>query len=110
MKRIETQVGQIAGTVGELVKQAKPGKLPSQSEQAQAITVLRGGKVIHNKVGEPSPTNEVEKEGDGSSQEKENLEQGKVPILHKAVNPYTPPIPYLSRLRNEKQNHQFQEF
>ncbi|KAH6767681.1 hypothetical protein C2S52_018664 [Perilla frutescens var. hirtella] len=40
---------QIAGTVGELAKQAKPGKLPSQREQAQAITILRGGKVIDNK-------------------------------------------------------------
>ncbi|KAH6767538.1 hypothetical protein C2S52_018521 [Perilla frutescens var. hirtella] len=87
VKRIETQVGQIARTVRELAKQAKPGKLPSQPEQAQAITILRRGK-------EP---------------EKEN-EEGKKPTLHKATNPYTPPIPFPSRLRNEKQDTQFQEF
>ena len=32
----------------KLVKKKEPGKLPSQSEQAKAATVLRSGKVLSN--------------------------------------------------------------
>ena len=105
VKRIETQVGQLAGTVGELAKQAKPGKLPSQPEQAQAITVLRGRKVLDNKVGEPRAMKEVEREGGASQQEEGEPEKRS----EKAANPYEPPIPYPSRLRNEEKDNQFQE-
>lgn len=66
--------------------------------------------MVDNKVGEPNPTNEVEKEGEEPSQEKKNSEQENMPTLHKSANPYNPPVPYPSRLRNEKQDLQFQEF
>ena len=42
LKRIEFQVGQLA----KEVRRRDPGKLPSQPEQAKAVTVLRSGKTV----------------------------------------------------------------
>ncbi|CAA0805906.1 Unknown protein, partial [Striga hermonthica] len=48
IKRMETQIGQLASRVGNLEAGSDKGKLPSQPEQAKAITVLRSGKVVNN--------------------------------------------------------------
>ncbi|KAL5865725.1 hypothetical protein ACOSQ3_003239 [Xanthoceras sorbifolium] len=46
MKKMEIQLGQPA----DHVKRSESGKFPSQPEQAQAITILRSGKVVDNKI------------------------------------------------------------
>ena len=111
MKRMETQVGQLANQMQIHQK----GKLPSQPEQAKSITVLRSGKVIDNKVGEPI-TNGMfndadDKEADSEQGEKETSTKEEVhtPELHRTTNPYRPPIPYPSRLKNDKQDKQFSD-
>ncbi|CAA0836839.1 Unknown protein, partial [Striga hermonthica] len=50
IKRMETQIGQLASRVGNLEVESDKGKLPSQPEQEKAITVLRSGKVVDNQV------------------------------------------------------------
>ena len=50
IKRVETQVGQLAGQLQENQK----GKLPSQPQQAMSITVLRSGEVIDDHIDELS--------------------------------------------------------
>ncbi|CAA0816701.1 Unknown protein, partial [Striga hermonthica] len=47
IKRLETQVGQLATRVGNIEAEADKGKLPSQPTEAKAITVLRSGKVVN---------------------------------------------------------------
>ena len=54
MKRVETQVGQIAESMHQHIK----GKLPSQPEQAKVVSTLRNGKVI-NKTIEFENTNDL---------------------------------------------------
>ncbi|XP_057808488.1 uncharacterized protein LOC131022965 [Salvia miltiorrhiza] len=115
IKRIETQVGQIAGTVGKLDQQNTRDKLPSHSEQAHAISILRSGKVVDNKVEYPQAdeSSSQEAESSKSGEKKEDAkeeEEKKDNGLHKAANPYTPPIPFPSRLRNAKQDQQFNDF
>ncbi|KAL5798580.1 hypothetical protein ACOSQ2_003400 [Xanthoceras sorbifolium] len=46
MKKMEIQLGQPA----DHIKRSESGKFPSQPEQAQAITILRSGKVVDNKI------------------------------------------------------------
>ncbi|XP_057784814.1 uncharacterized protein LOC131002341 [Salvia miltiorrhiza] len=115
IKRIETQVGQIAGTVGKLDQQKTRDKLPSHSEQARAISILRSGKVVDNKVQYPQADESSSQEAESSKSEEKNddakkEEEKKNNGLHKAANPYTPPIPFPSRLRNAKQDQQFNDF
>ncbi|CAA0830862.1 Unknown protein, partial [Striga hermonthica] len=83
------------------------GKLPSQPEQAKAITVLRSGKVVDNKVEMPEP-----KEEETHSEKLKEAEPDKAtdePMLHKSPNPYKPRVPFPDRLRDEKQEKQFRD-
>ncbi|XP_057790974.1 uncharacterized protein LOC131008091 [Salvia miltiorrhiza] len=121
IKRLETTVGQLSGTLNQMQQQQQqPGKLHGQGlqpHQAQAVTVLRNGKVVNNKV--ETPVEEPPKEGRMEEQVKEPLqpreeekEKEKEPEvkLHKAAKPYKPPVPYPSRLKNEKLDQQFTDF
>ncbi|CAN6707381.1 unnamed protein product [Malus baccata var. baccata] len=117
---METQLGQIA----DALNQREVGKFPSQpvmlqrnQEQAKAITTLRSGKVINNRVGN-EVTNEFDHVNAGVTQgenEKPNEEPSpanssfEAPNLHKAEKPYTPPIPFPGRLAKSKQDKSFKE-
>lgn len=46
IRRLEMQLGQVA----EKVQDTRQGKLPSQSEQAKAVTTLRSGKQVNNGI------------------------------------------------------------
>ncbi|XP_057809033.1 glutenin, high molecular weight subunit PW212-like [Salvia miltiorrhiza] len=120
IKRLETTVGQLSGTLNQMQQQQQPGKLHGQGlqpHQAQAVTVLRSGKVVNNKV--EAPVEEPPKEARMEEQvkeplqpreeEKEKEEEPEVK-LHKAAKPYKPPVPYPSRLKNEKLDQQFTDF
>ncbi|CAL9020190.1 unnamed protein product [Prunus brigantina] len=98
LTKMEIQLGQIADSLN----QREPGKFPSQPnvnpkhhEQAKAITVLRSGKVFDNKVGNeeaiPIGTSTIS------------------PQMHKAKNPYLPPIPFPGRLATSKHDKSFAE-
>ncbi|XP_057771249.1 uncharacterized protein LOC130991141 [Salvia miltiorrhiza] len=118
IKRLETTVGQLSGTLNQMQQQQQPGKLHGQGlqpHQAQAVTVLRSGKKVDNKV--EIPTDEPPKETCEEEMVKEvpppreEEQQGEPSVkLHKATKPYRPPIPYPGRLRNEKQDQQFTDF
>ncbi|XP_057811341.1 uncharacterized protein LOC131025561 [Salvia miltiorrhiza] len=118
IKRLETTVGQLSGTLNQMQQQQQPGKLHGQGlqpHQAQAVTVLRSGKKVDNKV--EIPTDELPKETREEEMVKElpppreEEQQGEPSVtLHKATKPYRPPIPYPGRLRNEKQDQQFTDF
>ncbi|CAN6562571.1 unnamed protein product [Malus baccata var. baccata] len=120
LTKMETQLGQIA----DALNQREVGKFPSQpvilqrnQEQAKAITTLRNGKVINNRVGN-EVTNESDHVNAGVTQgenEKPNEEPSQAtssfetPNLHKAEKPYTPPIPFPGRLAKSKQDKSFKE-
>ncbi|GER51787.1 integrase [Striga asiatica] len=73
IKHIETQLGQLATRVWHMEVESDKGKLPSQPEQAKAITVLRSGKVVDNKVQMPGPEDQEvteEPESEGADAEK----------------------------------------
>ncbi|CAN6576807.1 unnamed protein product [Malus baccata var. baccata] len=120
LTKMETQLGQIV----DALNQREVGKFPSQpvilqrnQEQAKAITTLRNGKVINNRVGN-EVTNEFDHVNAGVTQgenEKPNEEPSQAtssfeaPNLHKAEKPYTPPIPFPGRLAKSKQDKSFKE-
>ncbi|CAN6697883.1 unnamed protein product [Malus baccata var. baccata] len=120
LTKMETQLGQIA----DALNQREVGKFPSQlvilqrnQEQAKAITTLRNGKVINNRVGN-EVTNESDHVNAGVTQgenEKPNEEPShatssfEAPNLHKAEKPYTPPIPFPGRLAKSNQDKSFKE-
>nr|XP_028944591.1 LOW QUALITY PROTEIN: uncharacterized protein LOC114819587 [Malus domestica] len=120
LTKMETQLGQIA----DALNQREIGKFPSQpvmlqrnQEQAKAITTLRSGKVINNRVGN-EVTNEFDHVNAGVTQgenEKPNEEPSpanssfEAPNLHKAEKPYTPPIPFPGRLAKSKQDKSFKD-
>ncbi|XP_057803238.1 uncharacterized protein LOC131018538 [Salvia miltiorrhiza] len=118
IKRLETTVGQLSGTLNQMQQQQQPGKLHGQGlqpHQAQAVTVLRSGKKVDNKV--EIPTDELPKETCEEEMVKEvpppreEEQQGEPSVkLHKATKPYRPPILYPGQLRNEKQDQQFTDF
>ncbi|CAL8993303.1 unnamed protein product [Prunus brigantina] len=100
---MEIQLGQIADSLN----QREPGKFPSQTnvnpkhhEQAKAITVLRSGKVFDNKVGNEVTNDDIVNAGDEQNEKttpKEAIPIGTStisPQMHKAKNPYLPPIPF----------------
>ncbi|XP_019179609.1 PREDICTED: uncharacterized protein LOC109174831 [Ipomoea nil] len=105
MRKLEVQVGQIA----ESMQSHVPGKLPSQPEKAKVMTFLRSGKVIKNNANTTSRPAEIV----------ENLHVDDVnkdePKLHKSVDPYVPPKPYVpsvpfpGRLKNSKFDKSFSE-
>ncbi|XP_057775370.1 gamma-gliadin-like [Salvia miltiorrhiza] len=110
IKRLETTEGQLSGTLNQMQQQQQPGKHHGQGlqpHQAQAVTVLCSGKVVNNKVEAPveEPPKEthmeeqVQKQPQPREEEKEKESEVK---LHKAAKPYKPPVPYPSRLKNEK--------
>ncbi|KAM3011138.1 hypothetical protein FF2_029878 [Malus domestica] len=116
LTKMETQLGQIA----DALNQREVGKFPSQpvilqrnQEQAKAITTLRNGKVIDNRVGN-EVTNEFDHVNVGGN-EKPNEEpshassSNEAPNLHKAEKPYTPPIPFPGRLAKSKHDKSFKE-
>ncbi|CAA0833788.1 Unknown protein, partial [Striga hermonthica] len=115
IKCLETQVGQLATRVGNMEVESDKEKLPSQSEQAKAITVLRSGKEVDNKVrmpepDVPEPTDQPkETEESTKSTETNSRKPTESPLLHKSPNPYKPRIPFPSRLRDEKQEQQFRD-
>ena len=92
-------VGQILGTLNQMQQQQQTGKIPSQGQQphqASAVTVLRSGKTVDNKVGEISII---------ETQPRTELENEQPEIkLHRAEKPYRPPVPFPCRLRNERQD------
>ena len=108
MKRVEVQVGQIV----EKLQGHEKGKLPSQPEQAMATAIHQKSKEIDNGV-EENPADNMPlyittKGGDREEQKEDILapipsetEQEKellsLPSLHKATNPYRPPIPLTCR-------------
>ncbi|CAA0809449.1 Unknown protein, partial [Striga hermonthica] len=115
IKRLETQVGQLATRVGNMEAESNKGKLPSQPEQAKTITVLRSGKEVDNKVrmpepDDPKPTDQPkETEESGKSTKTDSGKPTVSPLLHKSPKPYMPRIPFPSRLRDEKQEQQFRD-
>ncbi|XP_057787550.1 RNA polymerase II degradation factor 1-like [Salvia miltiorrhiza] len=150
IKRLETTVGQLSGTLNQIQQQQQPGKFhgqPAQTHQALAVTVLRSGKMVDNKVEVPNltsaeqpnstltsaeqPSSTVTRaelpssvqprpelpslvltrptDGETADKQKEGEKEKEVK-LHKATAPYRPPIPFPNRLRNEKQDRQFEEF
>ncbi|CAA0831197.1 Unknown protein, partial [Striga hermonthica] len=115
IKRLETQVGQLATRVGNMEAESIKGKLPSQPEQAKAITVLRSEKEVDNKVripepDDPKPTDQPKETEEGrKSTETDSVKPSESPLLHKSPNPYKPRIPFPSRLRDEKQEQQFRD-
>ncbi|XP_038697987.1 uncharacterized protein LOC119995545 [Tripterygium wilfordii] len=127
MGKLEVQVGQLV----DVIKIKEPGKLPSQPEQAKAITVLRSGKVIDNQINyevtdnstlnadqrresvQPqhiTTSNHSEKiqkpESIQSSEKQPNSESSS---LQKSPNPYIPPIPFPGRLKQSKLDKSFSE-
>ncbi|XP_057786364.1 uncharacterized protein LOC131003828 [Salvia miltiorrhiza] len=61
IKRLEAIVGQLSGTLNKIQQQQQPGKFhgqPLQTHQAQAVTVLRSGKMVDNKMDVPVQTKE----------------------------------------------------
>ncbi|CAA0808779.1 Unknown protein, partial [Striga hermonthica] len=100
IKRLETQVGQLATRVGNMEAESDKGKLPSQPEQAKAITVLRSGNEVDNKVrmpepDDPKPTDQPkETEGSTKSTKTDSKKPTESPLLHKSPNPYKPRIPF----------------
>ncbi|CAH9131381.1 unnamed protein product [Cuscuta epithymum] len=109
LRKLEIQVGQIA----ECLQGHVQGKLPSHTEEAKAITVLKGGKIIEKDERQPilKPPEEVEAENKELEAESVNEETG----LHEAEDPYVPPKPYVppvpfpNRLKSSKLNSSFEE-
>ncbi|XP_057771204.1 uncharacterized protein LOC130991020 [Salvia miltiorrhiza] len=118
IKRLETTVGQLSGTLNQMQQQQQPGKLHGQGlqpHQAQAVTVLRSGKKVDNKVEThtdepPKETREEEMVKELPPPREEEQQGEPSEPLHKATKPYRPLIPYPGRLRNEKQDQQFTDF
>ncbi|GER43851.1 retrotransposon gag protein [Striga asiatica] len=92
------------------------GKLPSQPKEAQAITLLRSGKVVDNhvempKLDEPKPTNQPVETNESAERSTETNSRKQIDgsKIHKSPNPFRPSIPFSDRLRNEKQKKQFRD-
>ncbi|CAH9079820.1 unnamed protein product [Cuscuta epithymum] len=118
LRKLEVQVGQIAESLQGHVQ----GKLPSQSEEAKAVTVLRSGKVIQKNEEQPVPKLpekvEAEKKQEVEAEKKKEVEADSVyeeSGLHKAKDPYIPPKPYVppvpfpNRLKSSKFDKSFDE-
>ncbi|XP_019198179.1 PREDICTED: uncharacterized protein LOC109192006 [Ipomoea nil] len=108
LRKLEVQVGQIA----ESLQGHVPGTLPSQPEEAKVMTVLRSGKITENN-GKENTTSQPTKIVENLHVDKDvNKDE---PKLHKSVNPYVPPKPYVSpvpfpgRLKNSKFDKSFFE-
>ncbi|KAL5844350.1 hypothetical protein ACOSQ4_010308 [Xanthoceras sorbifolium] len=97
-QKLEVQVGQLV----KALQNRAPGKFPSQPEQAKAITVLRSGKIVDNRVGGELSDHSVCDVGTGFdppvSKEKEVITPDKTPLLHKPATSYVPPVPFSGRL------------
>ncbi|CAA0839065.1 Unknown protein, partial [Striga hermonthica] len=91
IKRLETQVGQLATRVGNMETESEKGKLPSQPEQAKAITVLGSEKEVDNKVrmpepDDPKPTDQPKKTKEGAKNtEADSGKQTESSVLHNAM-------------------------
>ncbi|CAA0839977.1 Unknown protein, partial [Striga hermonthica] len=112
IKRLETQIGQLATRVGNLEAESDKKILPSQPEQAKAIMVLRSGKVIDNNVKMPDAddTKPTDQPGDVIDDKEEGSKKPtEDSILHKSPNPYKPRIPFPCRLRDDKKEKQFRD-
>ncbi|MBM1019727.1 hypothetical protein, partial [Escherichia coli] len=101
----------------EAVSGHTQGKLPSQPEQAKAITTLRSGKIIDNHVGINSDT-VIDLTGAEKGKEplKEDGQRRKAvfPIVDPPVNyipppAYVPPIPFPGRLKQSKFDKSFSD-
>ncbi|GER41313.1 DNA-directed RNA polymerase subunit beta' [Striga asiatica] len=127
LKCLETQVGQLGTSLGEMQKSKIKDMLPSQPEHVNAISVLRSGRKVDNHVEMPKE-NEVEEtlveeedepiEDIEVSKSKTNVDEGvgkeKLKMearegLHKTATPYKPPVPYPSHLHNTKKERQFKD-
>ncbi|KAL5813491.1 hypothetical protein ACOSQ4_024132 [Xanthoceras sorbifolium] len=110
-RKIEVQVGQLA----EALQQQVPGKFPSQPEQSKAVTVLRSGKVVNNKVGSELSNEFVNDAGIGTipdspvTKEKEVIHPAKEPFLPKAADHFIPRVPFPGRLHKSKNDLAFKD-
>ncbi|KAL5758641.1 hypothetical protein ACOSP7_021252 [Xanthoceras sorbifolium] len=110
-RKLEVQVGQLA----EALQQQVLGKFPSQPEQSKAVTVLRSGKVVNNKVGDELSNEFVNDAGTGIlpdspvTKEKEVCHPTKEPILPKAADPFVPRVPFPGRLQKSKNDLAFKD-
>ncbi|WP_222196275.1 hypothetical protein, partial [Modestobacter italicus] len=121
ISKIETQLGQLAASLSR----REEGKLPSQvvgnpkgtymaegstsqdpqcNEDVQAVTVLRSGKIVDNKVGEKEKEKNEKKKAQVSEEEKEkekdsDATRNKLPTaLDDPVASYVPKAPFPSAL------------
>ncbi|KAK0577054.1 hypothetical protein LWI29_027266 [Acer saccharum] len=110
------------GQIVDVVRKNEPGRFPSQSEQARALTVLRSGRVLDTEV-----VNGRKKEDTRGSEEVSGKEARveeevvvestpkKTSVLHKSLDsyvpppPYVPPIPFPGRLKRDKLSKAFKE-
>ncbi|CAA0839430.1 Unknown protein, partial [Striga hermonthica] len=128
LKCLETQMGKLGTSIGEMQRNNKKDRLPSQPEQAQAVTVLRSGKVVDNRVEMPNDVmvEDVDEKDDEKElnvmtdsgknkqvmieeESKEKTKPDSLDTLHKSATPYRPPVPYPSRLQDTKRNRQFKD-
>ncbi|KAL5769882.1 hypothetical protein ACOSP7_014036 [Xanthoceras sorbifolium] len=110
-RKIEVQVGQLA----EALQQEVPGKFPSQPEQSKAVTVLRSGKEINNKVGVELSNEFVNDASVGAipdspvTKEKEDIPPVKESVFPKTADPFVPRVPFPGRLQKSKNDLAFKD-
>lgn len=102
-RRQEMTIGQIASSSNS----HKPGALPTQPEHVKAVITLRNGKQIDNNVVNEPETVVLNAE---TQREQEAAERRKLPTLHHAQKPYTPPmVPFPQRVKGNQQDKQYAE-
>ncbi|XP_062085183.1 uncharacterized protein LOC133791269 [Humulus lupulus] len=110
MKKIETQVGQLANAV----KSNQKGSFPSDTvvnpkESCQAVS-LRSGKVLNEgnvQVSSKEKVESVVREVDKEEQAKKQSGSDKTDMKKDSLPMYQPPIPYPQRFQKKKLDEQF---
>ncbi|KAK0606484.1 hypothetical protein LWI29_038264 [Acer saccharum] len=109
------------GQIVDAVRKNEPGRFPSQSEKAKALTVLRSGRVLDTEVvrgqqKEGTRGSEEVSEKEAKAEEEVVVETPKkTSVLHKSSDPYVPPPPYVppipfpGRLKRDKLSKAFKE-
>src|SRR5436190_18236558 len=95
IKKLEIQMGQLASTVN----QREPGRFPSQPEvnpreheHAKAITTLRSGRLIDNKVDHPLAPEIEEEEHEHGDELEATVDDESTPLLEKEAPELMKPI------------------
>ncbi|XP_057779895.1 uncharacterized protein LOC130998494 [Salvia miltiorrhiza] len=86
--------------------------VPAQTRAEQpssAFTRAEQPSSTFTRAEQPSSALTSPTDGEKADQQKEGEKEKEVK-LHKATTPYRPPVPFPNRLRNEKQDRQFEEF